>query len=155
MDNADRRKEDRRKSDRRESKVEEIVVKEGETLFKQGDAGHSAYILKSGSIEIFKTNNNGDKQTISVLKGMTVIGEMSLIEKSTHSVTAMTLEECRLTEITEDSIDNLCKYKPQGLIFILKIVIKRLRATMSEVSKLEQLIKEKDAKIQKRKKKKK
>jgi len=138
----DRRREDRRQIERRDPDLKEKIFKKGDIIFKQGDPGRCAYLLKSGSIEIFKTTEEREKISISILEGKALLGEMSLIEKSTYSVTAVALEECKLSEITEEQLSFLCKHKPQGLMIILKIVIHRLRATMEQVSKLEKQIKE-------------
>jgi len=150
-DDEDRRRKDRRQIERRDPDLKEKIFKTGDIIFKQGDPGRCAYLLKSGSIEIFKTTQEGEKKSISILNGKAILGEMSLIEKSPHSVTAVALEESKLSEITEEQLSFLCKHKPQGLMIILKIVIHRLRATMDQVSKLEKQIKEMTAEKEMRK----
>ena len=65
------------------SKAQKDVIRnfiDGEYLFRQGDDANTIFLVKSGSVKIFK-EANGNKIELSTIVEGEVIGTLSLLEK--------------------------------------------------------------------------
>lgn len=58
----------------------ELTYQAGETIVREGDAGSSAYLLKSGKVEVSKTVED-TRIVLAVLEPGQVFGEMSLLDE--------------------------------------------------------------------------
>ncbi len=82
--------------------LERRFVPAGTLIMKQGEAGNSAYLIQSGSVEV-TTAHEEKKIVLAKLEMGQIFGEMALIfdEPRVASVTA--LEDCNLIVITRQS----------------------------------------------------
>ena len=60
---------------------------DGMVIFKEGEPGHSAFVLVSGQVEILKKTTNGLVR-LAVISPGEVFGEMGVVDRSNRSVTA-------------------------------------------------------------------
>ena len=95
-----------------------LVLKKGETIFRQGDSFECLYVLCSGSAKTLLLSNDGDEQLTDFYFPNDIIG-FSSIEQKTHSVTAITLE---LSSVYEISADKMKKLSTEDL-FVLQTLI--------------------------------
>ena len=63
----------------------------GQTIFKEGDVGDVAYLIKKGSVKITKTGHDDCQKTIATVGKGAILGEMALIDDDTRSATAIVL----------------------------------------------------------------
>ena len=84
--------------------IEILPLMKGQYLFRQGEPAKSAYILNSGSIGIFK-EQDGKKVPIARLKKGEFFGEMAIIDARPRSNSAMALEDCTLSLVSKDMIE--------------------------------------------------
>ncbi len=73
-------------------------------LFREGEAGDTAYIVESGRVEI-SLLREGRKVVVAELGPGSLVGEMALIGAGTRSATATALEETRVATIHRDQLD--------------------------------------------------
>ena len=73
-----------------------INLKEGETLFSQGDTGDQLYIVKTGKIAITIKLPNGTEKEITQLSEGEFFGEMSIFEKAPRSASCTVIEDSSL-----------------------------------------------------------
>src|SRR5579864_9009862 len=52
----------------------------GETIFNYGDPGHALYIIRSGVVEIFIKNDQGEKIVLETSGPGDIFGEISLLD---------------------------------------------------------------------------
>ncbi|MDZ4198151.1 MAG: Crp/Fnr family transcriptional regulator [Kiritimatiellia bacterium] len=71
-------------------------VPKNECLFREGEPGHSVYLLARGRAELFKTTPGGEEVVITVIRPGQVFAEIVLFEKDRFPVTARTLTECNI-----------------------------------------------------------
>ena len=69
------------------SKEVERKFQDGMIIFKEGDQGHSAFLVLSGQVEIVKKTAKGVVRLAIVSPGE-VFGEKGVVDKSNRSVTA-------------------------------------------------------------------
>ncbi len=84
--------------------IEILPLTKGQYLFKQGDSATAAYILNSGVIAIFK-EADGKKVPIARVKKGEFFGEMAIIDGRPRSNSAMALEDCTLSLVSKDMIE--------------------------------------------------
>jgi len=105
-------------------------LKKGEIIFHEGNPSDYAYIIGTGSIEIFETTPGGQK-VLGILGDNEIFGEMGLIDGLPRSATARAREDSVVYILTPETFDNLVHKNPEALLPIMKILTSRLRETMS------------------------
>lgn len=100
-----------------------------EIIFREGDAGDSAYIIQSGMIEILKHADHGEIQ-LAVLEAGAVFGEMALFEpRNVRSATARALEDTVLEVISDTQFGEMMSKCPEPLQMVMTTILERLRDT--------------------------
>jgi len=67
------------------------VLARRETLFLEGDSGHSMFLLAQGAIQLFKTSPDGKEVVIKLLRATEIFGETILFERDRYPVSARAL----------------------------------------------------------------
>jgi len=112
--------------------------KKGEEIIKEGMLSDCAYIIDAGQVEVSKLRPNGEKQIIGVLNENDIFGEMGLIDGFPRSATVVALEDCTISIMTQEAFNSLAQHNPEALMPILKVLAKRLRATLTLVEGLQE-----------------
>ncbi|MBI4641416.1 MAG: cyclic nucleotide-binding domain-containing protein [Candidatus Tectomicrobia bacterium] len=100
--------------------------RKGDVIMKEGSIGSSAYLIRSGRVEISK-QHEGSKIVLAILEQGEVFGEMSLIDEKPRSATATALDMCVLDEITHDSIAEAWDHTPPLVRSFLSTLVERIR----------------------------
>ena len=111
--------------------------KKGTEIIKEGTSSDCAYIIESGRVQVSKTLSNGEEKVIGILEQNDIFGEMSLIDSLPRSATVLALEDCTISVMTQETFNNLAQHNPEVLMPILKVLAKRLRATLTLVEGLQ------------------
>ncbi len=101
----------------------EELIKEGEKIFNEGDAGSCMYIIYSGKIEIRKGN-----QLLAEMSEKDFFGELSLLDTESRSASAVAVTECMLLRIDQDPFYELMELQPDVVKGVIRILCKRIRA---------------------------
>ena len=113
--------------------MEEIFVKKvynGAPIFKEGDREPVMYHINSGKVGIYYHYGKPDEKRLAVLSAddpNPYFGEMGLIDRAVRSATAVALEECRLGEITSDTLRFYLKKHPELVTEMLSRMSGRVR----------------------------
>jgi CRP-like cAMP-binding protein len=78
-----------------------------QVLFLEGQEGDSMYILAEGSVQLFKTSQDGREVVIRTLKPGEIFGEVVLFEQNLYPVGAMALQEGLALRLTRFQVDCL------------------------------------------------
>ncbi|MDD2710629.1 MAG: Crp/Fnr family transcriptional regulator [Verrucomicrobiae bacterium] len=78
-------------------------------LFREGDPGHSMFLLAMGSIRLSKMTDDGKEVVIRVVKLHEVFAEVVLFERDTFPVTATALSDAIVLQIPRQEIRNLLR----------------------------------------------
>ena len=79
----------------------------GEDLFRQGDPADSMYLIKMGSVKLWKITEEGRVLTLDIRKAGDLLGESVLLEKGEYPVGATCLEPTMTCGIYRESFENL------------------------------------------------
>ncbi len=104
----------------------EWTYQTGEVIVLEGDAGSSAYLLKSGKVEVSKKIEN-TRIVLAILEAGQVFGEMSLLDEQPRSATITTLEPCAVEEVGQDEAEALLERASPLLRSFLRALTDRIR----------------------------
>ncbi len=93
-------------------RLKKSLFSRGETVIKQGDAGDTFYIIKSGTVRVTATNPYGDVFLDKELKEGNFFGEISVLtgEPRTASITAIT--DVELLVLDKEDFEQVIKKHP-------------------------------------------
>lgn len=98
----------------------------GKAVIEEGSHGTSAYIILSGTAEVFKKSGKGEIPLATLGVGQ-VFGEMGLIEDRPRSASVRAGSDLKVRVINREHFNDLLPTKPAVLIPILKSLFERLR----------------------------
>src|SRR5437016_3696238 len=101
----------------------------GETVFSAGDAGDSVYIIRSGNVQVYIENYEGQKIILRENTQGDVFGDISLIDGGPRTATAVAVEETETLTLDRDQLLNLITKYPHAGLDLLTVMGRRLRAT--------------------------
>lgn len=105
----------------------------GEIIFREGDASHEAFLVRSGRVEIVKDSPHGSFR-LAVLAEGDVLGEMGLLEERPRSATARVLEDVVADAVNAVEFANMLTHDPGASFGILRVLFERLRAVNARLS---------------------
>lgn len=97
-----------------------------QSIYKEGQKGTVAYMIKKGSVNIYRTVN-GKKIMIDRLNKGEIFGEMGALSGSPRANSAEAAEYCDLMILTEQVIQTLLSRCPKTIQHLTKLLIRRLR----------------------------
>lgn len=106
----------------------------GQTIYKEGQKGTVAYMIKKGTVNIYRTTE-GRKTVIDRLSKGDIFGEMGPLNGSERAESAEAAEFCELMLLTEQVIQTLLGRCPKTMQHLTKILIRRLRSATDATPK--------------------
>lgn len=105
----------------------------GEVLFKEGEKGHVAYMIQSGTINIVK-NIKGKRQILATLGPGEIFGEMAIISRSVRVAGAEAASECTVLVLTARLILMLLKKSHPTVFHLTRVLASRLASADRAIS---------------------
>lgn len=102
----------------------------GQNIYKEGQKGTVAYMIKKGSVTLYRTVD-GRKTVVDRLGRGEIFGEMGALSGQPRANSAEAAEYCDLMVLTEQIIQTLLARCPKTIQHLTKILIKRLRKAAS------------------------
>lgn len=100
--------------------------KAGETIFRTGEPGLEAFLVKSGEVEV-----RVEDRLLERLGPEGLFGEMALIDGWARSATAIAATDVELAVLSERQFLSFIALKPQFAFGIMRVLAQRLRKTTS------------------------
>jgi CRP-like cAMP-binding protein len=105
--------------------ADEVVVREGEP-------GHSLYILVEGDVEVIKNVESDNAVSLAVLQSRTFFGEMCVIDPVPRVATVFAITAVKAIEIKAATLHHLALQMPEQFAIVLlniaRDMARRLRA---------------------------
>lgn len=89
-----------------------VTLHQGETLFRQGDAGDSMYIVDRGLLEVRVRDAAGMERALDRLDAGASVGEMALLSGRPRTGDVVALVDSRVLRIAKDGFDRLVSHHP-------------------------------------------
>ncbi|MEM7469345.1 MAG: Crp/Fnr family transcriptional regulator [Pseudomonadota bacterium] len=110
-----------------EDSFEREVLRAGEVLFQEGDAGTDAYIVESGAIRISRRNEDGQDLVLTDLPPGGLFGELALIDNHPRSATATATVDTELIKLDRHSFLRDLRENPERAQELFQIFSGRIR----------------------------
>ncbi|MFH1759821.1 MAG: Crp/Fnr family transcriptional regulator [bacterium] len=108
------------------------VFPAGKILFKQGDFSRDLFFVKSGKVQLFRTEMSRTVIIATVESGG-IIGEISALAGGQRSATAKVAEFSEMVVVTPAEFKTKIEELPDWLLKIAKIIAGRLRETDAKI----------------------
>lgn len=106
--------------------LEQVKLKSGDLLFKEGDKSFFFYIIQHGNVEIYLHDENGKKITLAIAEPGQAVGEFAMITKRPRSASAIALTPVELVKISEEGYQQLLKDLPDWAFSMIQTLVDRL-----------------------------
>jgi uncharacterized membrane protein len=103
--------------------------KQGTVLFDFGDPGGEIFILRTGSVEVFVEDQQGDRIVLAESERGDVVGELSFLDGGPRTATAVAREDAQVLIMHRERLLEFIDKYPHAAIDLLTAVGRRLRAT--------------------------
>ena len=103
-----------------------VRFKKGATIIHEGTTGSNAYLILSGSVEVYKKVGD-EKLVLSRLVKGNIFGEMSLVDDKPRSATIVALEDTEVRILSRERFETMLEQNPRAVIPLLKQVFQRVR----------------------------
>ncbi|GEM_PF-633004 len=121
-------------------KLESFIVEKhyskGDILFRENSYGNTFYIIKNGSVEIYKEDSKGKKEIILAMRRSgDFFGEMALLENSPRFATARIAADSQILELSKAAFISLLYEMPIAALEIMNVLAARLRQSDTQAIK--------------------
>lgn len=99
-----------------------LVLPAGDTLFAEGEAGDSLYVVVSGTADVLIRG-----KVIETAETGAILGEMAIIDNSPRSATVVAREDCSLIAINASRFTALTREVPDFALHVMRAMADRLR----------------------------
>jgi len=107
---------------------ERMTFKSGDTLFKQGEPGDSAYVIIDGEANVIVDTPKGPL-TVAKLKRNDIVGEIAILCDVPRTATIQAATKLEAMVIAKDLFFRLVMEFPQMAVEIMRELARRLDAT--------------------------
>jgi CRP-like cAMP-binding protein len=112
----------------------EATFKKDELVFAEESPGDKMYIIRMGSVKIFKKIKNNET-TLAIVNPGEFFGEMALLDGGPRSAAAKTIEDVKALVITIKNFDALREKSPHAALTIMDVLVKTLSNRLRQANK--------------------
>ncbi|GAB5601604.1 Crp/Fnr family transcriptional regulator [Thermus sp. FJN-A] len=113
-----------------------LAYPKGKRIFAQGDLGQSLYLVERGRVRLYRTHLGGQEKTLGFVGPGGVFGEMSLLDGSERSASAVAEEDTLLLALYREAYLGLIRRLPLFAHNLARILAHRLREADLELDLL-------------------
>src|SRR5215470_16934749 len=100
----------------------------GTLLERDGDNNVALFLVVTGSLGVFVSDEQGQRQMVAHIPAGETVGEMSLIAgSSNHSAQLVALRDTELLRISPDGFEALIARHPRVMMNLMQMLVKRLK----------------------------
>ena len=105
-------------------------------VVNEGDQTDSLYIILSGRVKVFSSDEEGKEVLLNTLDPYDYFGELALIDEQPRSASVMTVESSKLSIISKDDFMQFLTTYPRISINMLKSLVHRMRLETENIKSL-------------------
>ena len=109
------------------AKIDLLKFRPQESIFAYGDAGHALFIIRSGEVEIFVKNDNGEKIVLETSTAGDVFGEVSLLDDGPRTASALAIGAVQALRLDRRHFEEYVRQYPPAALNLLSVAARRLR----------------------------
>lgn len=104
-----------------------VECRKGQIVYSPEEGGEILFLLKKGTVQIYRLSPEGKKLTIATLGAGTFFGEMSLLGQGMYESFAEASEDSVLCAMRRSHVEQLIMAKPAVALRVLQVLGGRLR----------------------------
>jgi CRP/FNR family cyclic AMP-dependent transcriptional regulator len=108
-------------------KIDLLRYSAGQTVFNYGDPGHALYIVRSGEVEIFVKNDQGEKIVLETSQPGDIFGEIALLDGGSRTAWVITIGEVELLRLDREHFEAYVRQYTPAALNLLSVAARRLR----------------------------
>jgi CRP/FNR family transcriptional regulator len=112
------------------------IVKKGQILFQEGQAGDRLYLVKSGKIKLSHASGDGRESVLMVLGPGDMFGELSLFDPGPRTSTAIAVTDSEVLGLGNTDLKPWLEGRPEVAQALLQALAHRLRRNSEIMSDL-------------------
>ena len=112
--------------------ADEIHLRTGEYLLREGEESSQMYYIQSGSLAVFKVKGGAEQQIGTLYKGE-LVGEMSFLDKEPRSASIKAIGDCTLTVIPSEKFERFLDKQPNWFRALIFTLLDRLRRANARI----------------------
>jgi CRP-like cAMP-binding protein len=105
----------------------ERVWENRDVVFREGDRGHSCFLLVTGEVRVQRAAPDGRPVTVARLGPPAVFGELSVLSDEPRSATIVACGACRALELQADGVTEVLRRDPDAALGVVRMLAERLR----------------------------
>lgn len=105
-------------------------------IINEGDISNSLYMLISGRVKVFLSDEEGREFVVANLESGDYFGEWGLLDDERRSASVMTIEKCQFKLIHKKDFDYLRSQHPEMNSFIMSQLVCRVRELTDNIKTL-------------------
>jgi signal transduction histidine kinase len=110
----------------------------GEVLFREGEWGDRAYVVRAGQVEVVK-DADGREVLLAIRTAGEVVGEMALLQQEPRSATVRARTGTELVSIPKSALDDLLQSSTSAARAIFQTLMRRIRETNDQLRHQERM----------------
>ena len=99
----------------------------GQIVFNYGDPGHALYIVRSGEVEIYIKNDQGEKIVLEISKPGDIFGEVSLLDDGPRTAWVAAVTDVELLRLDREHFEDYVRRYTPAALNLLSVAARRLR----------------------------
>jgi CRP-like cAMP-binding protein len=111
----------------------------GETIFRRGSLGHSAFLITDGRAEVHSGGGSGPDK-IGYAETGTLVGELAMIAGVSYPVTVIAASELTAKEINHDLFRRVAEEFPEFGLLVAEALSQKLQASIDDFASLQQVL---------------
>jgi len=108
-------------------KIELLRYSTTQSIFSYGDPGHAMYILRSGEVEIYVRNDQGEKIVLETTKPGDIFGEIALLDGGPRTAWAEALGDVEVLRLDREHFEAYVRQCTPAALNLLSVAARRLR----------------------------
>lgn len=109
-----------------------LRLKQGETIFKEGDDGDRMYVIVQGLVQIVR-KSGGSPVVLATLRDGAFFGEMAILHRTTRTATAVAASDVVLSVVQAQDLERLLAQRPDVGAKMIRTLTRRLEHTTNQV----------------------
>lgn len=111
------------------AQVDVVKFPKGHVVFHQGDPGDCLYVIRSGTVQVFCTDNAGAEIVVETSGPGEFFGELSLLAPGPRSASIRVIEDVEALRVDMADVEALIRRHPPAAMDLLAAMGRRLRQT--------------------------
>lgn len=105
----------------------------GAIIVSEGDEGNSLFVIQSGTVKTYLSNDKGKEAVLSTQGPGEYFGDLALFDDAPRSASVVALEPCRLLVISKSVLRQALAERPEIALMLLKGLASRVRTLTESV----------------------